>query len=290
MSASPPTDDEVLAVIVAAARKAGAVVVASSGRIAVEATKATVQDLVTRADKDCQDLIEGAVRAAFPGAAFLGEESVGAGSAASAAALERALEPASDLLFIVDPIDGTANFVHGVPFSCVSIGVARRNELAVACIYEPYRDELFTAVRGRGALLNGAPISASKEPSFARAMLAYGLGSSPRVAHVMLRAIGAVQEGSRGQRSLGSAALQLAYVAAGRFDAFFEVDLSSWDVAAGALLVAEAGGRMTDTRGAPFTLRTRDTLASNGAEGVHGGLLRCIADAKADCAPAAQTA
>jgi myo-inositol-1(or 4)-monophosphatase len=285
--AASPSDDEVLAVIVAAARAAGAIIRASSGRIAVEATKATVQDLVTKADKECQDLIERAVLAAFPAAAFLGEESVGAGSAASAAALERALAPRSELLFVVDPIDGTANFVHGVPFSCVSIGVARCNELAVACIYEPYRDELFTAVRGRGASLNGARMAVSPEPDFSRAMLAYGLGSSPRVAAVMLRAVGAVQEGSRGQRSLGSAALHLAYVAAGRFTAFWETDLSSWDVAAGALLVAEAGGRVGDTRGKPFTLRTRDIVASNGAEGVHGGLLKCIAAAKADNANAA---
>ena len=284
-TATSPSDEQVLAVIAAAARRAGAVIRASSGRIAVEATKATVQDLVTRADKEAQDLIERAVREAFPGAAFLGEESVGAGSAASAEALERALAPASELLFVVDPIDGTANFVHGVPFSCVSIGVARRNELAVACIYEPYRDELFTAMKGRGAFLNGAArLAVSPEPDFQRAMLAYGLGSSPRVAAVMLRAVGAVQEGSRGQRSLGSAALHLAYVAAGRFTAFWECDLSSWDVAAGALLVAEAGGRVGDTRGAAFTLRTRDIVASNGAEGVHGALLKCIAAAGADSA------
>ena len=284
------SDDEVLAVIEAAARAAGALIVASSGRIAVEATKATVQDLVTRADKDAQDLIERAVRAAFPSAAFLGEESVGAGSVASAAALARALEPCSELLFIVDPIDGTANFVHGVPFSCVSIGVARRNELAVAAIFEPYRGEMFTATRGRGALLNGATrLAVSPAPDFRSAMLAYGLGSSPRVAAVMLRAIGAVQEGSRGQRSLGSAALQLAYVAAGRFEAFWECDLSAWDVAAGALLVAEAGGRVGDTRGAPFTLRTRDIVASNGAPDVHDSLLACIKAAGADSASAGAT-
>ena len=284
-SAPSPSDDEVLAVISAAARQAGALIRASSGRIAVAATKATAMDLVTAADKECQDMIERAVLAAFPSAAFLGEESVAAGSAASAAALEALLEPPRELLVIVDPIDGTSNFVHGIPFSCVSIGVARRNELAVACVYEPYRDELFTAVRGRGASLNGARMAVSPEPDFSRALLAYGLGSSPRVAAVMLRAVAAVQTGSRGQRSLGSAALHLAYVSCGRFTAFWETDLSSWDVSAGALLVQEAGGRVGDTRGAPFTLRTRDIVASNGAEGVHGGLLACIREAHAESAP-----
>jgi len=283
--------ESVLEVCVGAAREAGAIIRAQSGRIAVQATKATSADLVTEADKACQDLIEARIRARFPGAAFLGEESVAAGSTASAAALEAALEPSHDLLFIIDPIDGTTNFVCGIPFSCVSIGVARRNELLVACIYEPYRDELFSAVRGRGAFLRAGAaeplrLAVSPEPDLRKCVLGYGLGSSSRVAAVMLRGIGQLEPLTRGQRSLGSAALQLAYVAAGRLGAFYEVDLSSWDLSAGALLVAEAGGRVTDTRGDPFSLRVRDVLASNGAAEAHAGIVSALAAAGADRAPA----
>jgi myo-inositol-1(or 4)-monophosphatase len=137
-------------------------------------------------------------------------------------------------------------------------------------------------VRGQGARLNGAPIRVSPEADMRRALWAYGLHNTLDVAHVMLKGVRALVDASRGARSFGSAATHLAYVAAGRFTGFTELDLSSWDLAAGSLLVEEAGGRVTDTRGGPFSLLVRDVLASNGASAVHDGALAALAAAGAD--------
>lgn len=145
---------------------------------------------------------------------------------------------------------------------------------------------MFTAIRGCGAFLNGTTrLRVSPEPALGSALFAYGLHSTRRVCRVMVTGLGAMSEVTRGCRSLGSAAAHLAYVAAGRFTGFWELDLSSWDLAAGALLVKEAGGVVTDTRGAPYSLLTRDCLATNGAPDVHGGALKALAAAKAESVP-----
>ncbi|KAA0159867.1 hypothetical protein FNF27_04079 [Cafeteria roenbergensis] len=270
----------VLEVAVAAARKAGARMAAALGTAAAAAaeTKASAQDLVTVVDKACQDDIEGAVLDAFgaPGEGgsghhLLGEESVAAGSAASTAALDELL--ASEWLWVVDPIDGTTNFVQSAPLSVVSIGVAFRGEVVVGVIYDPYRNELFSAVRGQGAKLNGAPISVSSESSLTEAYMMFGIHSTARVRDPMLKAVTALSPRLRAVRCLGSAALHMAWTSCGRCSGFWELDLNAWDLAAGALLVAEAGGRVTDTRRGAYSLSTRDIMATNGAGGIHDALL-----------------
>lgn len=174
-----------------------------------------------------------------------------------------------------------------MPFSCVSIGVAHRGTVVVGVVFEPYRNELFTAVRGRGARLNGAALAVSADGALSRAFFSYGLNTSRAIAHAMLDGVRAITDVSRGARCLGSAALHLAYVAAGRFTGFWELGLSAWDIAAGSLLVTEAGGAVTDTRGAPYSLLTRDVLATNGAPAVHDGVLAALAAAHADRVPGA---
>jgi myo-inositol-1(or 4)-monophosphatase len=274
----------------AAARQAGEIMRKHAGNIEVDKAKASYQDLVTAADRACQDAIEAAIRASFPTHDILGEESVPAGWAASTAAIDaklKAVEGGSPTpwLWVIDPIDGTTNFVHGIPCSAVSVGVAYRDRVVVGVIYEPYRDEMFSGVLGGGATLNGRPVAVAKEAALSKALFGYGLHHTHDVGGVMCRGLDAVMRVSRGCRSLGSAALHLAYVSCGRLTGFWELDLSSWDVAAGSLLVTEAGGRVTDTRGAPYTLRTRDTFASNGSDEVHEGLLKAIASVGADSVP-----
>jgi myo-inositol-1(or 4)-monophosphatase len=286
---------EILKVAVAAARAAGQVIRTSSGRIAIEKTKASYQDLVTAADRECQTIIEKAIADSFPDHGILGEESVDPGSKASAAAIERVLSQSKEWTWVIDPIDGTTNFVSGIPCSVVSIGVARKKagvpsdasiasqwSVDVGVVYEPFRDELFTAIRGEGAFLNGAPISVSRETEMKGALFGYGLHSQAHVQATMVKGVGAICSVARGGRNLGSAALHLAYVSCGRLTGFWELDLSSWDLAAGSLLVQEAGGIATDTRGAPYSLLTRDMLATNGAEEIQSMTLRVLAEVGAN--------
>jgi myo-inositol-1(or 4)-monophosphatase len=266
---SDATDEAMLSVALNAAREAGRIIRATSGLVQ-PSEKGGKSDLVTESDSACQALISATILRAFPTHAILGEEDVPAGEAAAAAAI--ASVSAAPFLWIVDPIDGTTNFAAGLPLCCVSIACARAGETAIAVIYDPARDEAFAAVRGRGATLNGRPLRAGAARGLRDAIVAYGgLGRNARVALPTLRAAGALAGQCRALRGLGSAALHLAYVAAGRLDASFDLSLSCWDTAAGALLVREAGGCITDFSGAPFALATRDTVASNGL--IHARLL-----------------
>lgn len=171
----------------------------------------------------------------------------------------------------------------------VSIGVAYKGRVVVGVIYEPHRDELFSAVRGRGASLNGAPMRVSGETAMRAALIGYGLHHQRHVAKTMLRSAEALIDVCRGMRALGSAALMMAYVACGRLTVFYELCLNSWDLAAGALLVEEAGGRVGDMRGGAYDLLTRDVLASNGAPDIHDGTLAVLAaSGSAVCDPASK--
>jgi len=272
--------DAVRDVAVAVAKQAGVLIRSRAGLTAVDHLKASSQDLVTVVDKACQDLIADAVARHFPTHAMLGEEDVPPGSAASATALAALAD--REWLWVVDPLDGTTNFVHGLPNSVVSIGVAHRGTVVVAVIYNPYLDELFTAVHGKGAFVNGQRMRVADTASLKAGLLAAGFHHTPHVASTMVRGVAAMLPAARGVRSFGSAALHLAYTAMGRLTGFWELDLSSWDIAAGALLVAEAGGRVTDTRGGAYTLAVRDVLATNGAPGVHDAVLAVLAGARAD--------
>ena len=180
----------------------------------MEATKSTKDDLVTKVDKECQEMVEACIRHTFPTHEFLGEEDVQPGSAASEQALEALIQ--KEWLWICDPIDGTTNFVHKRPASVVSVAAAYMGQVVVGVIYDPYRDELFSARSGQGAFLNGEPMHVSGEDSFAQALVGFGIGTKPTVRLPMLRCVEEFSNQCRGIRVQGSAALELAWVAVGR--------------------------------------------------------------------------
>ena len=224
-------------------------------------------DLVTVADRTVEKLIRERLGEAFPEHGIYGEEGT-----------RERME--GEFRWYVDPLDGTTNFAHGFPQFCVSMGLERRpaglkpeedGTLVAAVIYDPTRDELFTAEQGRGAWLNGKPIHASHTPELAEALLATGFPSRKRHASPNIHFYQEFTLRSHGVRRAGSAALDLAYVACGRMDGFWEFNLNPWDTAAGILLVIEAGGRVTDFSGKAFRLDSREILASNGK--IHAELL-----------------
>lgn len=261
------------AVAVNSASKAGEWIKSRIGRFAEPDLKYSMHDLVTEVDKGSERLIRNLIATHFPQHSFLGEEGVEPGPEASAKALE-AVEDA-EYLWIVDPIDGTTNFVHGFPFFSVSIALAHKGQVIVGVVYDPSKDELFVAERGKGAYVHGKPMNVSKEQSLRQSLVATGFPADHQMALPLnLRQIQAVAPQVRNIRTAGSAALHMAYVAAGRLSGFWEIGLNSWDLAAGSLLVEEAGGKVTDLNGEPYHLGVRNVAASNGA--VHGELLKAL--------------
>jgi myo-inositol-1(or 4)-monophosphatase len=232
-------------------------------------------DPVTETDYQTQEIIMALIRQAFPDHGFLAEERETASPARSAG---RAPAWEADLpayRWIIDPLDGTVNFAHGFPMFCVSIAFETRGEVAYGVVYEPLRDELFEARRGEGAFLNGARLQVSATARLDGALVATGFPYDirerlPETMARMGRVLGAVQ----GLRRAGSAALDLCYVACGRFDGFYEENLKPWATAAGLLLVSEAGGRITTFEGGPYDLYSPTILASNGL--LHPELLGCL--------------
>ena len=229
-------------------------------------------DLVTVADRTAEKLIRERLAETFPEHGIYGEEGT-----------RDRLE--SGFRWYVDPLDGTTNFAHGFPHFCVSMGLEERpaglspdedGRLVAAVIYDPLLDELFTAERGRGAWLNGKPMRVSRIPQLAESLVATGFPSHKRHASPNIHFYQEFTLRSHGVRRAGSAALDLAYVAAGRFEAFWEFKLNPWDTAAGLLLVEEAGGRITDFSGGPWRLDSRDILASNRL--IHEELLGFFSD------------
>lgn len=224
-------------------------------------------DLVTVADRTVEKLIRERLGATFPEHGIYGEEGT-----------RERLE--QEFRWYVDPLDGTTNFAHGFPQFCVSMGLEQRpanlnpeedGTLVAALIYDPLRDELFTAEHGRGALLNGKPLRVSRIAELAEALVATGFPSRKRHASPNIHFYQEFTLRSHGVRRAGSAALDLAYVAAGRMDAFWEFNLNPWDTAAGILLVEEAGGRVTSFAGNHYRLESHEILASNGL--IHAELL-----------------
>jgi len=221
------------------------------------------KDLVTDADRASEALIVAAIRARFPGAAILGEEGgVYAGSSG-----ER---------FIVDPLDGTSNYAHHYPMYCVSIGYERDGVLEAGAIYAPVLDELFAARRGAGATRNGKSIQVSTAERVVDAMVCTGFVPG-RFEEQNIREWTAASRAAQAVRRDGSAALDLAGVALGRFDAFWEWRLKPWDVAAGTLIVREAGGTVSAIDGAAFDIAEGSILASNGR--IHAELQAVIGGA-----------
>lgn len=261
------------AVAVNCASKAGEWVKSRSGGFTHFNIKQSQRDLVTEVDKGCERLIRNLIATYFPHHSFLGEEGVQPGPQASAKAAQEAAD--AEYVWIVDPIDGTTNFVHGFPFYSISIALAHRGQVIVGVIYDPVRDELFLAERGKGAYVHGRKMKVSAQSALAESLIATGF--PPDTQHALpknIEQLNAVAPQVRNVRSAGSAALHLAYVAAGRLDGFWENGLNAWDVAAGALLVEESGGKVTDTQGGGFHLGIRDIAASNGA--IHDSFIHTL--------------
>src|SRR6266849_4274101 len=215
-------------------------------------------DLVTIADRKSEKLLVERLHAAWPDHDVLGEE----GTLTSSG---------SEYRWYVDPLDGTTNFAHGYPVFCVSLGLEHRGELIAGVIYDPTRDETFAAEKGKGATLNGRPIHVSGTAKLGESILGTGFPSHKRHKNPNLQFYHQLTLRSHGVRRAGSAALDLASVASGRFDGFWEFNLNPWDTAAGVLIVEEAGGVVTDFSGRGFQLDSRETVASNGL--VHKALL-----------------
>ncbi|MFB6285595.1 MAG: inositol monophosphatase [Candidatus Bipolaricaulia bacterium] len=234
-----------------AARGAGAL---ARSRVAGDtdyALKGSRHDLVTEVDHLAEARIVQHISTAFPDHGVLSEE-------------REPHQLDARFRWVIDPIDGTSNFAHGIPFFSVSIALEDEGELALGALYDPMRDELFTAEAGRGAYLNGRPIRASAVDRPERAVLATGFPHDPELRRANMRNFERFVPLAQGLRRLGSAALALAYVAAGRIDGYWDLDLSRWDLAAGTLLVHEAGGQVTNSRGGPLATDEGDVIAANG--------------------------
>jgi myo-inositol-1(or 4)-monophosphatase len=217
--------------------------------------------LVTETDCASEKLAKQIIRRAFPRHGFLTEESPAEGSTS-----ER---------WIIDPVDGTTNFAHGFPVCCISIAFEKDNELLAGGVYDPFRDEMFTAFRGQGAALNGKKIHVSPTRTLHESLLVTGFPYDRREkADEYLSALKKIMVGVQGVRRSGSAAMDLCYVACGRFDGYWEKKLNSWDKAAGMLIVREAGGRLTDYSGRELRLDSSSNLATNGR--IHRELLRYL--------------
>jgi len=250
-------------VLLEATREAGKIILHYFNGVFKIGYKERVNNLVTEVDNLSEDKIIEVIRSYYPSHTIISEE------------VGELLKP-SDYQWIIDPIDGTVNFAHGIPICCVSIGLMHNGELILGAVYNPMMDELFFAERGKGATLNGIPIRVSAKSDFKQACLVTGFPykwpeeTSVHPIKVFERF---VMEGLPIRR-LGSAAIDLCWVACGRFDGFWEYNLNEWDVAAGYLIVIEAGGKVTDFDGSPFNVFEKQTLATNGL--IHEDMLKTI--------------
>lgn len=259
--------EHVLELAVRLARSAGAI---QRERCETEleiGTKTSAVDLVTDVDHACEKRILDGLASERPHDAVLAEES-GAGGAPTASARAR-------WRWIIDPLDGTVNFAHGYPCFCVSIGIEYDGRRELAVVYDPMRDDLYHALRGGGAFRNGEPIRVSDESDLGRSMIGTGFGyDRQQEPEQTLRNVTAMLGRARALRRDGSAALDLCAVACGRFDGFWELGLAPWDVAAGILLVEEAGGRCSDLAGGPVPASGAQLVASNGR--IHEAMLAVV--------------
>lgn len=224
-------------------------------------------DIVTEADRGSEALITERLRRQFPSHSIVAEEG---GSHQST----------SDYCWYVDPLDGTTNFAHGFPVYCVSLGLALRNEPICGVIYDPTKQDLYTAERGGGSFCNGARMSVSGIEGLSESLLATGFPPTSHDHDLNLRFFFRFTHLSHGVRRAGSAALDLCSVALGRFEGFWELQLNPWDKAAGVLMVTEAGGRITNLLGEPFKLLENPIFASNGL--VHEAMLQIFSEVLAE--------
>jgi myo-inositol-1(or 4)-monophosphatase len=220
-------------------------------------------DVVTEADRASESLIVDRLGARFPTHSIVAEEGGG-------------VDRSKEFIWYVDPLDGTTNFAHGFPMFCVTLALEHAGEVVAGVVYDPIREEFFSAEKGRGAFLNNRRLRVSRVDRLAESLLATGFPSRKRHADVNVYFYHQAAMLAHGVRRAGSAARDLAYVAAGRLDGFWEFSLNPWDIAAGLLLIGEAGGRFTDMRGAAHRLDGPHLAATNGR--IHDELLGLFAD------------
>ena len=239
------------------AQQAGDLLMSHFGKVAIE-YKGEV-DIVTIADREAEQLIVSAIRQRWPDHDITGEEGTDT-------------RTGSDFRWYIDPLDGTTNFAHGYPVFCVSIALEHQNERIAGVVYDPTRKEMFAAAKGSGAELNDRRIHVSKTMQLSESIVATGFPSKKRNKNPNIHFYHHITMRTHGIRRAGSAALDLAYTACGRFDGYWEFNLNPWDTAAGVLLVQEAGGIVTDFWNGPFAIASREVLAANPA--IHPALLR----------------
>ncbi len=233
-----------------AARQAGKVLREGLGKRKRIEYKGEI-NLVTEIDRRAERVITKLIRASYPEHAILAEEG-------------ESKKGRTGYKWIIDPLDGTTNYAHGYPCFCSSIALEQEGKIILGVVYDPLRDELFSAEKAKGAHLNGKRISVSSTGRLIRSLLATGFTYDIKRDQRNLKHFRNFILSSQAIRRDGSAALDLCYLGAGRFDGFWELKLSAWDVAAGALIVEEAGGKVTDFRGGKFSIYSREILASNG--------------------------
>lgn len=250
------TNEELLQVADRAARQAGDVLRSWRDRFSVQ-HKSCAADLVTEADVAAQHVIHEIIQSRFPEHALLGEEGLS--------------QAGNDYRWIIDPLDGTSNYVHGFPYYAVSIAVERAGVLQAGVVYDPNRDEMFSAMAGQGAHANGTPLRTSGSRTLGEAMLVASFPpGATRDSHPIQQFLAMLPKVQTIHRT-GSAAMNLAYLAAGRLDGFWSSSLKPWDMAAGVLLVRESGGMATRMDGQELDLQIPDLLATNGT-GLHAAL------------------
>ncbi len=260
-----------LNVMMRAAEKAGRALVRDFGEVEqLQVTKKGPDDFVSSADRKAEEIILRELQKARPDYGYLMEES------------GELKADDSENRFIIDPLDGTTNFLHGMPHWAISIALETRGELTAGVIYDPIKDELFWAEKGAGAYQRDRRLRVSGRTEMADAVIGtgiphLGIGGGPEGHAQFIQRLHAVMGVAAGVRRLGVASLDLAYVAAGRFDGFWERGLKPWDVAAGVVLVREAGGFVSDAQGRAFTLKSADLVAANGP--LHTGLTKLIKNA-----------
>ncbi len=255
-----------ITVMAAAADKAARTLLRDFNEVEnLQVSRKGTNDFVTAADLKAERTLKEELAKARPGFGFLTEESKPV--------------PAKDgrSRWIIDPLDGTLNFIHSVPQVCISVGVEQDGELVAGIVFDPLRDELFWGEKGEGAYVNQRRLRVSRRERLADCLIAHGRSASEEVTDQtrLLEQMGHVMRHTRDLRRMGSAALDLAYVAAGRFDGFWEEGLKPWDVAAGILLAREAGAYVTDTSGSEFDLKNGAVLAAN--PHIHSQLHKALA-------------
>lgn len=252
-------------IAIQAALKGGEILIEHRGKVRNIGYKDEV-NLVTEVDRISEEAILRILKENFPGHAILTEE--------SEEFIPESKKSKSMYRWVIDPLDGTTNYAHGYPCFCSSIALEQEGKVVLGVVYDPLRDELFSAEKAKGAYLNGKRISVSSTGRLIRSLLATGFTYDIKRDQRNLKHFRNFILSSQAIRRDGSAALDLCYLGAGRFDGFWELKLSAWDVAAGALIVEEAGGKVTDFRGGKFSIYSREILASNGR--IHQEMIRIL--------------